>query len=154
MIEIKGDLFKEAEKLSKNNLVLACVTTNGVIKSNGNLVMGAGIAKIAADIYKELPSYFGKLVIEKGNIPHLFNTQNPLLKILSFPTKDDWKKPSRKSLIEYSMKGIINYYNDYKNCKVIMPKPGCSLGGLNWNEVKPILEQFNLNDDFIICDLR
>ena len=34
---------------------------------------------------------------------------------------------------------------------VLLPKPGCANGGLNWEQVKPLLEQY-LDDRFTIID--
>jgi hypothetical protein len=154
MIEIKNDIFEYAEELSKTYNVLLCITTNGIVKFNGELVMGAGLAKIANAKYHKLAWNLGQKVLQNGNDVYMVATNNPLLNILSFPTKNHWKNPSDVNLIEKSLKQTINYYNkSIKECKVLLPRVGCGLGGLNWEKtVKPLLQQFNLNDDFIICD--
>ena len=49
-----------------------CITTNGIVKKDGRLVMGAGIAKEARDrcVDINLDLYLGSLVTEHGN--HVF----------------------------------------------------------------------------------
>ena len=61
MKEIKGNFWDECEKY--NALI---VTTNGVLKNNGKLVMGKGIAKEFADMFPELQEILGDLLVQSG----------------------------------------------------------------------------------------
>ena len=61
MKEIKGDIF---DYIGIADAI--CVTTNGIVKKNGELVMGAGIAKAMADKYPDLAKVLGKKVNTTG----------------------------------------------------------------------------------------
>ena len=150
MIEVFGDAWE----LSKNNFL--CITTNGQVKNNGKAVMGRGIAKQAADRFPELPELLGDRLKLDGNHVHpLGKWENWLL--FSFPTKHDWRFPSQLSLIEQSINELAyffdipshnaNYMNPL-NKKIFLPRPGCSNGGLAWEDVKPLVSK--LDDRFYI----
>ena len=68
---IYGDFWDLAKKL---NIDVLCVTTNNIVKNNGELVMGAGIAKQFRDRFPELARHFGE-ILERGenpqNLPNL-----------------------------------------------------------------------------------
>lgn len=129
-----------------------CFTSNGVVKSNGRLTMGAGIAKSFADKFPSTPMYFGRKVEKFGNKVHLMGSVGGAPPILSFPTKYHWRDTSDVQLIEKSCKELKEYAdkNDWKN--IYLPRPGIGLGGLKWAEVKPILEK-HFDDRFIVCYL-
>lgn len=157
MIEKKVNIFDEIKNPDHlNKLILLLITTNGVVKNNGDLVMGAGLAKEAVNKFKELnlPKILGIRVSKNGNIPSVINTNNPLLKLISFPTKNNWKDNSKISLIENSMKHLVNiiYHENFKNYIIITGRPGCSLGGLNWDLVKKVLQRFEISKNMIVCD--
>lgn len=124
------------------------VTTNGIVKSNGNLVMGAGIAKQFAIRYPELPSILGKKVKHYGNIPFLVKTKG--VSILSFPTKNHYSEKSDLDLIIKSAKKIKILADKFFWTKIAIPAPGVGLGGLSWKlDVHPALKEI-LDDRFII----
>ena len=75
-----------------------CVTTNGIIKSNGELVMGAGIALQAKQRFPELPRLFAKHVKARGNTPCAIRHASGKYYV-SFPTKNDFRNPSDLELI-------------------------------------------------------
>ncbi len=129
-----------------------CVTTNGMLKANGELVMGAGVARQAALRYPDLPKLLGRWVSKNGgnnNTPcHLWY---PGEVIISFPTKRHWIDQSGKDLIRESalrLTEIVKAHAD-KIRTVVMPPPGCGLGGLNWKEVKTIIDPI-LDDRFTV----
>ena len=61
--------------------------------------------------------------------------------ILNFATKDHWKDPSRIEWIEAGCNRLKDYLkeNPHKIKNIAIPKLGCGLGGLNWNDVRYIL---------------
>lgn len=124
-----------------------CITTNGVVKDNGELVMGKGIALEARLRYPFLPSKLGALVRELGNRVHPIFTDN--YSIFSFPTKHHYKDPSDIFLIKQSAIQLVKLVTDLGLKKVYLPRPGCKNGGLEWNVVKEVLAPI-LDDRFIV----
>ncbi len=112
------------------------ITTNGVVGSGGKLIMGAGIAKQAAVRYPDLSKILGDLVTTYGNIPFYVEEHN----IITYPTKHNWKAASPLRLIEQSAKLLLMRMKESEIEHVFLPRPGCSLGGRDWEkEVKPLL---------------
>src|SRR5687767_10030200 len=83
------------------------ITTNGVVKSNGELVMGAGVAKQAKEKYPNLPKVLGQYVSLYGNRPFILTNE----KLITFPTKEHFKEDSDLILIEKSAKFIVDIVN-------------------------------------------
>jgi O-acetyl-ADP-ribose deacetylase (regulator of RNase III) len=152
MKEIKGNIFDI-------NADAICVTTNGVTKANGELVMGKGIALEFKNKFPSLPAVLGKAVKKNGNVVHVnkaweitpYNLGNtPSYHIISFPTKHDWRDKSDINLIIQSAQQAVIVADKLGLKKVLLPRPGCGLGGLNWEkEVKPAIEGI-LDDRFWI----
>jgi hypothetical protein len=125
-----------------------CVTTNGIIKPNGRLVMGGGVAKMFRDKYPGLDLELGKKVKVYGNIPFLiYKNKQP---IISFPTKNNWRDKSELPLIKESAERLSKIASSRFWTRIALPAPGVGLGGLNWDkEVKPLLNRI-LDDRFYI----
>lgn len=145
--------------LSKNVLKMAdavCFTSNGVIKKDGRLVMGAGVAKQFRDTFSDLDQQAGTAVKQYGHICQIVRDTiylGNLFSIVSFPTKYNWRDKSDIKLIESSMFELIDMANKYGWKTVYLPAPGVNNGELSWdNEVKPLLEKW-LDPRFIITFL-
>ena len=141
MIEATGNLWQY-----HSDGEVICITTNGMVNSQGDLIMGAGIALTAKDKYPLLPRLLGMHVNEHGNIP-LFV---PLLKIISYPTKYDWRYKSSLKLIKNSAYLIKKIADKYSLERVYLPPPGCGHGKLSWTDVKPIIDPIFDDDRFIV----
>ena len=59
--------------------------------------------------------------------------------VINFPTKQYWKQPSRLDYIESGMVSLVAALHHYKLSSIAIPRLGCGLGRLNWNEVEPIV---------------
>lgn len=126
-----------------------CVTTNGIVKKDGSLVMGAGIALQFKNKYPDLPFILGRKVATYGNQPFYVRT-NTGQSIVSFPTKENYKDKSSLDLIISSAQRIKNLANKFYWTKVAIPAPGVGLGGLSWSQdVEPALSKI-LDDRFVI----
>jgi hypothetical protein len=147
MIEIQNDMWV---MIGKNNPDAVCITTCQVTNSRGHLIMGAGIAKQAKEKHPELPSLWGR-AISKGNKDDVLITRNiaPYV-LLAFPTKKHWKDPSIPRLIKQSAETLLVVTDLLQWECVFLPRPGCSNGGLEWKNVRPILEDVGLDDRFFI----
>lgn len=128
-----GDLWKyEAD--------YRVVTTNGIVKRNGEAVIGAGVAKQAATRYPALPKYLGEHIQTHGNVLGVF----PEYGVITFPTKDHWRSQSSLELIRTSVAALHKQFAAYtvkKEKTVVTVPPGTGLGGLSWTQVQPIMEQ-------------
>lgn len=118
------------------------IPTNGVIKKNGEAVMGAGLALQAKIRFPSLPKRLAAKIEQLGNHVAIFED----IKIITFPTKNNWKDKSLLRLIEQSCIEIASLpYND----TFAIPRVGCGLGGLRWEDVEPILKE-RLDNRFIV----
>lgn len=132
MVEAVCDLWDEPSDA-------VCITTNSTVTPRG-LVMGGGVALQARVRYPSLPKVWGYLVEHKGN--HVYATvTDDARTVFSFPTKNEVRLPSHIYLIEQSCHELMRWLDEDKSLKkVLLPRPGCGLGGLSWDAVKPIIE--------------
>lgn len=115
------------------------VTTNGVIRSNGSLIMGKGIALEARERFKGVDKLLGTLVKNQGNNVYLLASHG----IFSFPTKDHFKDVSPLELIERSCQQLREAMNKVPNKQFYLIPPGCGLGGRDWDtEVEPVMLKY------------
>lgn len=166
MIEIKGDLFKQEADI-------LCITTNGYNKSNGENVMGMGCAKKAAQINNTIPLLLGEAIERNGNVVnHIIDGKK--LSLYSFPVKPitsicnadksnvvkymkdktevgktvmGWACVAQASIIIKSAKELLALANKNGWTKVVIPRPGCGAGELDWKDIKPLLDEI-LDDRF------
>ena len=147
MIEVKGNIFLMEDACA------ICVTTNGIIQRNGELVMGKGIALAFKNRFPNLALILGDRVGKYGNIPFLITLStesNPGKFIISLPTKNHWRDKSDINLIISSIKTLVDITDKYKFKKVYLTQPGCGNGGLEWKEVKKVIEPLLDNRFYII----
>lgn len=125
-------------------------------------VMGKGIAlefkkrfpeslipyKQACDSRKLVPGklLFVRLIIQ----PDLFERKRP--GVILFPTKDNWRDKSRIEWIEQGLAYLKNSYSKWNLKSIAMPQIGCGLGGLKWEQVKPLIERY-FNDDPVVIEI-
>ncbi|MGF7078817.1 macro domain-containing protein [Mucilaginibacter sp. UYCu711] len=61
--------------------------------------------------------------------------------IINLPTKQHWKMPSRYEFVESGLFALFYFLRDNPVKSLAMPALGCGNGGLDWNRVKPLIEQ-------------
>lgn len=141
-------IIKRHDILKNKHLYDAvCVTTNSVVKRNGELVMGGGVAKYFAQNYPSLPYKLGQKVKVYGNQPYLLKIKGDT--IVSFPTKNHYQDPSDLELIKASAIKLAQLATKFRWTKVALPAPGVGLGKLKWNDVKETISPI-LDNRFII----
>lgn len=127
---IEGDIF-----CSPAQTIVNTVNTVGV--------MGKGVALEFKLRYPEMFRNY-RNACEKG----LFKMGSLMLQyeadhwILLFPTKENWRNPSK---LDYIEKGLIKFVDTYaeKNItSIAFPKLGCGNGGLEWKNVKQLMEKY------------
>lgn len=124
MIEAVGDLWDYPAEWW-------CVPTNGVVV-RGRLVMGAGVALEAKRRYPDLPRVLGGWVSRFGNVPWVCVEE----RVISFPTKHDWRGRASLQLIRESAERLVALADESGLVGVVLPRPGCGLGGLAWKDVR------------------
>lgn len=68
------------------------------------------------------------------------NDTNPKF-LINFPTKRHWKDRSRIDDIKSGLVALVAETKASKMASLAIPPLGCGLGGLNWNDVKPLIEE-------------
>ncbi len=121
-------------------------------------VMGKGIAlqfkqKFPAEYFKayKLACQNGELAIGKVRVFDLCTLAHARVSassprfIINFPTKRHWREASRIENIESGLQSLVEAVERYEIKSIAMPALGCGLGGLDWNEVKPLIENAFVN---------
>lgn len=124
------------------------ITTNGMRRKDGSAVMGAGIAKAAAQRYPGIDRRLGQLLAQSGNHVYILHRggEEPWAgearDVVAFPTKKHWRDPSDRDLIRRSAEGLVKAAAFRGWQRIALPRPGCGLGGLDWeSQVKPLLAE-------------
>jgi hypothetical protein len=146
MLEQAGDIWEAA---GKDDYVV--ITTCGTIKKNKWLVMGRGIARQAAERYPWLPKAMGEAVRRNGLSVELFLHN----RLIAFPTKHQFYEDSDPSLIETSVIQLVQKVEEFQlfnnpNARILIPRPGCNNGKLDWADVEPILRQYLVDSRYVI----
>lgn len=118
-------------------------------------VMGAGIALEFKLRYPEMfDDYVDKCKTKqiKIGVPSIYEYSDDIW-IMNFPTKGHWRFPSKLQWIEQGLKYFAENYKERNIQSIAFPKLGTSNGGLNWGEVKELMERYlkNLDMDIYIC---
>lgn len=125
-----------------------CIPTNGIVEKEGSLIMGAGLAKDAAIRFPGIPKTLGQKVERGGNKPYICGVKIGTW-LVSFPTKEHYKDPSNIFLIRSSAKELVRLAKTHNWEYIALPKVGCGLGGLKWEDVKIALQSI-FDDRFVI----
>ena len=129
----------------KTGNLLAARTEALVNTVNTVGVMGKGIALQFKEKFPEnYRAYIAACKRDEVQIGKMFvtevNRMDGLRYIINFPTKKHWRFPSR---IEYIRAGLLDLQKviTEKNIQSIaLPPLGCGNGGLDWSEVKPLIQ--------------
>ncbi len=136
-VEIKGDYWNHI----RNGYDAICFTSNRSLDTHCNLIMGAGIAKQFKDKFPHLPAEFGARALTDGSFNGLMVSDSVSdFYIVAFPTKNHWKENSDLTLIKNSFNILTMLLCTMGWKKVLMTRPGCGLGKLDWEkDVKPLV---------------
>ncbi len=163
MKEVKGNMF---DLMLDGETDSICITTNGIVGADSKAIMGAGSAGEAARRWPSVRKTLGKALKAFGNLPYVIgmidpagNFQDTDAKLIlekqykcliwSFPTKGDFRRDSQIWLIENSIRLMVEHADKFELKKIVLPRPGCSNGKLEWTAVRKIIEP-KLDDRFVI----
>ena len=133
----------------KNYDAIVC-PTNGVVKKNGELVMGGGLALQFKKRFPYIPFIWGQKVDLLGNhLSKYSHDKSDLPVLISFPSKHHWKDKSDINLIKRSLNELMKCVEEENYKKILLPKVGCGLGGLLWKDIKHIISE-QLDDRYTV----
>ena len=119
---------------------------------SGDFTLGAGVAKQIDEVFNMKAAL--KSVWE-DNIEDFIGACLPIANVLNLVTKDKyWHKPTLKSLRDAleDMKMVAA-----ENCikKIAMPRIGCGLDKLNWQDVEPMIKDVfkDMDIEIMVCVL-
>ena len=112
------------------------ITTNAVIKNNGAVVMGAGIAKQVRDNWPGVDVQLGKAISRMGGGAYGY-IQGSKLGI--FQVKYHYKDQASLRLIEHSAEMLAKHARAYPHHDYALNFPGIGNGKLNRADVEPLL---------------
>ena len=126
--KIKGNIFNSSAQVLVNTV--NCVG-----------VMGRGIALECKlrfpEMYKSYKEFCDQKKIQPG-ILQIWKGSNPW--ILNFPTKFDWRDPSKFEYLENGLDKFIKTYSEKGITSIAFPLLGASLGGLPEEKVFELME--------------
>lgn len=153
MIETSREIFID----SKEEAIVNTVNTVGV--------MGKGVALLIKEKFKENYRQYraackrndievGRMFVVRteasqrkllDSTSEKNESENPQW-IINFPTKKHWRNPSQLVWIEDGLKDLKRVIDENGIQTVAMPQLGCGNGGLDWKDVKPLVDEVFGND--------
>ena len=123
---------------------IVAITTNGAVDRSGDAIFGRGCARQSLASFPDLKRRLGRLLRETGN--HVYDLGDG---IVSFPVEESpWENPDPRLIARSALE--LRELADRSGWRlVVVPRPGCGGGGLDWSEVRPLLEKV-LDDRFLI----
>jgi O-acetyl-ADP-ribose deacetylase (regulator of RNase III)/DNA-binding Xre family transcriptional regulator len=61
--------------------------------------------------------------------------------VINFPTKAHWRFPSRVEWIKAGLKSLHEKIREHNIRSIALPALGCGNGGLDWKQVRPLIEK-------------
>ena len=133
---MKGDMWTVLGKVQ-----WFCITTNAIVKNNGALVMGAGIARQMRDRYPGIDLACGEAVRDSTNSEGVYGFIRPRLGLGLFQVKRHFKGSADLELIQRSTKQLHDYAAKCPGLTFALNFPGIGNGKLDYAQVKPIVDQ-------------
>lgn len=127
--EVKGDVFDSG-----------CAALVNPVNCVG--VMGAGLALQFKHKFPKNFDFYKSICRCNAlfpGIPLIFEEKGVF--VINFPTKSNWKEDSKLYYIERGMPLLVNLIVALNIPSVAIPKLGCGLGNLDWEDVKPLVYQ-------------
>lgn len=127
---LEGDIFRSPAQVITN-----AVNTMGV--------MGKGVALEFKNRYPDMFAAYRTACEQKLlTIGKLMLWQAADYRILLFPTKENWRNPSKIEYIEAGLDKFARAYEGKNIRSVAFPCLGCGNGGLDWEAVRPLMENY------------
>lgn len=131
-----GDMFESSAEAVVNTVNCVGVMGKGVALEFKNRWPENYSAYKAACLKKEIRP--GKMFVHDNG--DMFGSSN-FRYLINFPTKQHWRAKSKIEFIEDGLKDFASVLNFYDIKSVALPPLGCGNGGLDWNDVRPLIEE-------------
>ena len=106
-------------------------------------VMGKGLASAFKARYPDMFKAYRELCKEERlDIGQLWLWKGSDQWVLNFPTKKQWRKPSKLSYIEAGLQKFVAQYEQRGIREIAFPRLGCGNGGLKWDDVRPLMKHY------------
>lgn len=130
---VTGDMWSRF-----GNTDLFLVTTNPILKKDGSVVMGRGIAKQMKDRFPAFPYMFGNVLENRPGttVSSIGRFDGQLCGI--FMVKDHWASPAKPAIIEQSAKDLACMSGVFG--RIDLNFPGIGNGKLRREDVAPLLD--------------
>jgi O-acetyl-ADP-ribose deacetylase (regulator of RNase III) len=108
-------------------------------------VMGKGIALMFKERFPEnFKAYAAACKAGEVKVGRMFITPGvelggPLW-IINFPTKEDWRRPTKLQWVQSGLDALKDAILKKGIRSIAIPPLGCGNGGLNWADVRPLIE--------------
>jgi O-acetyl-ADP-ribose deacetylase (regulator of RNase III) len=135
----KGDLLD-----ARTEALVNTVNTQGT--------MGKGIALQFKKSFPESFTLYARACkrgeVEVGKMLVYQTARDAPRYVIHFPTKKHWRDPSELSYVRDGLVDLVAQVRAFKIRSIAIPALGCGLGGLPWDDVRPLIEvAFQALDD-------
>ncbi|TPG40249.1 macro domain-containing protein [Flavobacterium pectinovorum] len=104
--------------------------------------MGKGIALQFRDKFPVMYQQYKEMCKEgKFSLGDVFTYNHDDKIIFNLGTQKTWKTKADIKAIETALMKMMDYANQNKVYKIALPKIGAGLGGLNWDDVKNVIDK-------------
>ena len=110
-------------------------------------VMGGGVAKAIKEKYPWCLSPYKdaceREILQPGGVLVVALEVEPVIDyptIINIATKNHWRGKTRIEWVEEALRNLASLLSKGEFLTVAMPRPGCGLGGLDWEDVGPLVE--------------
>jgi O-acetyl-ADP-ribose deacetylase (regulator of RNase III) len=106
-------------------------------------VMGKGLAldfkRKFPEMYRDYVAMCNSGLVSPG-VPYSYSIGKR--QVINFPTKAHWKAKSRLADIERGLRILSQCLGDWNVTSMALPPLGCGNGGLEWRDVRPLIEKY------------
>lgn len=108
-------------------------------------IMGKGIALMFKEKFPEnFRAYARACEANEVQIGRMFVTESRELFgprwIINFPTKTHWRVNTKIEWVEEGLEDLVRVIREKNIRSIAIPPLGCGNGGLNWQDVRPLIE--------------
>ena len=104
--------------------------------------MGKGIAVQFKEKFPEMYLEYKQLCKNRQfTLGDVYTYKNKNITVFNLGTQATWKTKASISAIGISISKMLTYATENNISKIALPKIGAGLGGLNWKDVKQVIEE-------------